>query len=129
MLSNKNTTKSTVKCIKCIVCDLTLKTHSGLKVHTNLTHINVPGNQCIVECSHCPEKFSGLTLMKKHNKREIRFPSKRCPKTFKEKLSLNMHPNIYHLEKNEDTRNSLTPASGALSLDTAPPASQGSGGN
>ena len=129
-LSNKNTTESTVKCIKCNVCDLTLKTDSGLKVHTDLTHRNVSGSQGKVECSHCHEKFSDLTLMKKHNKREHRFPCKQCPKTFKEKLTLNMHKNAYHIEKkNVYIRNSLTPASGALSLDTAPPASQGSGGN
>ena len=69
-MSNKNTTESIVKCIKCIVCDLTLKTDSGLKVHTDLMHRNVSGNQGKVECSHCLEKFSDLTLMKKHNKRE-----------------------------------------------------------
>ena len=129
LLSNKNTKESTVKCIKGNVCDLTLKTDSGLKVHTDPTHRNVSGSQGKVECSHCLEKFSDLTLMKKHNKREHRFPCKQCPKTFKEKLTLNMHKNTYHLEKNVDTRNSLTPTSGALSLDTAPPASKGSGGN
>ena len=106
-----------------------IQTDSGLKVHTDLTHRNMSGNQGKVECSHCPETFSDLTLMKKHNKREHRFPCKRCPKTFKEKLTLNMHNNTYHLEKNVDTRNSLTPASEALSLDTVTPASQGSGGN
>ena len=120
LLSNKNTTESTVKCIKCIVCDLTLKTDSGLKVHTDIKHRDVSGNQGKVECSHCPEKFSDKTLMNKHNKREHRFPCKQCPKTFKEKLTLNMHKNTYHLEKIVESRNSLTPASGALSLDTAP---------
>ena len=79
LLSNKNTTESTVKSLKCIVCDLTLKTDSGLKVHTDLTHRNVSGSQGKVECSHCLEKFSDLTLMKKHNKREHRFPCKQCP--------------------------------------------------
>ena len=88
LLSNKNTTESTVKCIKCIVCDLTLKTDSGLKVHTDLTHRNVSGNQGNVEYSHFPEKFSDLTLMKKHNKRKHRVPCKQFPKTLKEKLPL-----------------------------------------
>ena len=63
--------------------------------------------------------------MKKHNKIEHWFKCKQCPKTFKEKITLNMHKNTSHQEKNVETRKSLTPTSGALSLDTAPPASQG----
>ena len=108
---------------------LSIQKDSGLKVHTDLTHRYVSGNQGKVECSHCPEKFSDISQMKKHNKKEHRFPCKQCPKTFKEKLTLIMHKNEYHLEKIVESRNSLTPASGALSLDTAPQASQGSGGN
>ena len=67
--------------------------------------------------------------MKKHNKIEHKFKCKRCPKRFKEKLALNMHRNTSHQEKNVETRKSLTPTSGALSLDTASPASRGSGEN
>ena len=108
---------------------LSIQTDSGLKVNSDLTHRYVSGNQGKVECSHCPENSSDLTQMKKHNKKEHRFPCKQCPKTFKEKLSLNMHKNTYNLVRIVESRNSVTPASGALSLDTVPQASQGSGGN
>ena len=44
-LLNLNTTESNVKFIKCNECDLFFKTDSGLKVHTDLLHMNVPLNQ------------------------------------------------------------------------------------
>ena len=126
-MTNKGTTESTVKYIICNVCDLTFKTDSGLKVHTDLLHRSVPCNQGKVECCHCLKKFSDLIVLKKHNRSKHKLVCKQCPKTFNKKLALNIHRNTYHQEKNVDTRKSLTPTSGALSLDTAPPASQRSG--
>ena len=97
-LLNEKTTESNVKFIKCNECDLFCKTDSGLKVHTDLMHMNVPFNQDELECSHCPKTFSDLRVKKKHNKMEHRFKCKQCPKTFKEKLTLNMHKNTSHQE-------------------------------
>ena len=93
------------------------------------THMNVSVKQDKLDCSHCPKLFSDLRVMKKHSKMEHKFKCKQCPNTFKEKLTLNMHKNTLHREKNVETRNSLTPTSGTLSLGTTPPASQGSGEN
>ena len=39
--------------------------------------------------------------MKKHNKIEHKFKCKQCPKTFKEKLTLNIHKITSHQEKKE----------------------------
>ena len=82
-LFNKKTKESNVKFIKCNECDLSFKTDSGLMVHTDLMHMNVPVNQDKLECSHCPKAFSDLRVMKKHNKIEHKFKCKLCPKTFK----------------------------------------------
>ena len=48
-----------------------------------------------VECSHCLEKFSYLTVLKKHDRSKYEVTCKQCPKTLKEKLALNMHKNTY----------------------------------
>ena len=98
------------------------------KLHMNKSRVQTI-DQVFLTCSNCSQKFSDISVMKKHMKKEHKFKCKKCPKAFKEKLAFNMHKNTSRRQKNVETSNCITPTSGAISLDTAPRVSQGSSEN
>ena len=95
---HEKASESGLKYIKCNHCNSTFEMDSSLKVHINLLHKSESVSQDQLICSHCHLKFNDLPVLEKHVKREHMFKCRDCPKTFKEKLALNMHFNSSHKE-------------------------------
>ena len=69
--------------LKCNIYNLTLKTGTGLKVHTYLEH-PTQVNEAELKRKHCVITCSDLNVMKKHILREHMFRCTQCTEAFKE---------------------------------------------
>ena len=96
---NKNVEKdnqdTSLNDLKCNICNLTFKTGTGLKVHTDLEH-PTQVSEAELKCKHCVITCSDLNVMKKHILREHKFKCTQCTEAFKEECKLKTHTTNAH---------------------------------
>ena len=91
----KKNQKTSQNDLKCNICNLTFKTGTGLKVHTDLEH-PTQVNEAELKCKHCVITCSDLNVMKKHILREHKFKCTQCAEAFKEECKLKIHTTNAH---------------------------------
>lgn len=82
---------TSLKDIKCSICNKPFQTRSGLKVHTDIEHPPLQNNEAEIKCNQCGISCSDLVVLNKHNLREHKFKCEQCHETFKEEGKLKSH--------------------------------------